>query len=385
MLASIRIATRTLGLLLALVSTQVLAVSTPLPSPPDVRAEVFLLVDHQSGAILAERDADRRAEPASITKVMTAYVVFREIANGKIALTDEVVISENAWRKSKTGSRTFLEPRDRVSVETLLQGMIIQSGNDASIALAEFIAGSEATFAALMNAHAAELGMTNTNFENSTGLPGPQHYTTARDLATLASALIREFPEYYHWYSVPEFTYNDITQHNRNRLLSRDSSADGIKTGWTESADFCLLSSAKRDGRRLISVVLKSPSANQRTVASEALINYGFRFYETHRLYGAGEPIETTRVWKGDRETVGLGLERDLWVTLPRGRYEELQAFLDVRPQLVAPLYAGDSVGQVTVSLDDEAIETRELFPLATVPEGSLWQQALDSVLLWFE
>ncbi len=373
------------GLLLALVSVAIGAEVTPLPAPPDVRAEVYLLVDFQSGAVLAEKNASQRAEPASITKVMTAYVIFREIANGKIALTDEVTISENAWRKSMGTSRTFLEPRTRVPVETLLQGMIIQSGNDASIALAEHIAGTEDTFASMMNAYAAELGMTDTHFTNSTGLPGPEHYTTARDLAILAAALIREFPDFYRWYSTPEFTYNNITQPNRNRLLSRDDSADGIKTGWTESAEYCLLSSAIRDERRLISVVLKSPSERQRTIASEALINYGFRFYETHLLYAAGEAIETARVWKGQSETVGLGLEEDLFVTLPRGRYPELQAYLDVRPQLMAPLPAGKPVGQITVSLDDTTIEERDLYPLATVPEGSLWQQLADSVMLWFE
>jgi D-alanyl-D-alanine carboxypeptidase (penicillin-binding protein 5/6) len=373
------------GLLLAFVSIGLRAEATPLPAPPDVRAEIYLLIDFQSGATLAEKNADQRAEPASITKVMTAYVIFREIANGKIALTDEVTISENAWRKSMGTSRTFLEPGDRVPVETLLKGMIIQSGNDASIALAEHIAGSEETFAAMMNAYAAELGMTGTHFTNSTGLPGEDHYTTARDLATLASALIREFPDFYVLYSTPEFTYNNISQPNRNRLLSRDVGADGIKTGWTESADYCLLSSAIRDDRRLISVVLKSPSERQRTIASEALINYGFRFFETHRLYAAGEAIETIRVWKGERETVGLGLEQDLYVTLPRGRYPELQAYLDVRPQLIAPIFASDPVGRVTVSLDDTTLEERDLFPLATVPEGNLWQQLSDSVMLWFE
>jgi D-alanyl-D-alanine carboxypeptidase (penicillin-binding protein 5/6) len=361
------------------------AAPSPLPAPPDVKAEVFFLVDFQSGKTLAEKNADQRAEPASITKVMTAYVIFREIANGKVALEDEVSISENAWRKSMGTSRTFLEPRTRVSVETLLQGMIIQSGNDASIALAEHIAGTEETFALMMNAYATELGMTGTNFMNTTGLPDDNHYTTARDLAILAAALVREFPDFYRWYSVPEFTYNEITQPNRNKLLRRDPSADGIKTGWTESADYCLLSSAIRDGRRLISVVLKSPTEKLRTSASEALINYGFRFYETHRLYGAGDPIETARVWKGDRETVGLGLEQDLYVTVPRGRYPDLQAFMDVTPQLIAPLESARPVGRVTVSLDEEIIDSRDLFPLATVPEGSLWQQASDSVLLWFE
>jgi D-alanyl-D-alanine carboxypeptidase (penicillin-binding protein 5/6) len=361
------------------------AAVTPLPAPPSVQADAYLLVDHQSGRNLAAVKPDLRVEPASITKVLTGYVIFRELAAENIDLQDQVSISENAWRKSMGTSRMFLEPNTQVSVESLLMGMIIQSGNDASIALAEHVAGSEETFASLMNAYAAELGMSGSNFTNSTGLPDDDHYTTALDLAILASAVIKEFPEYYEWYALPEYTYNGISQPNRNRLLRKDSGVDGIKTGWTESAGYCLLASAVRDGQRLISVVLKAPSSRSRVVASEALLNYGYRFFETHRLYGAGEEITTVRVWKGERENVALGLRNDLFVTIPRGRYEELAAAMDLESQLVAPLTTEQAIGLVTVSLDGEPTIERELFALQAVPQGNLWQRLTDEIMLWFE
>lgn len=380
-----RITTYIGGLLLAIVSLVAVAEETPLPSPPDVRAEVYLVSDFQSGATLAAKNADQRAEPASITKVMTAYVVFREIANGKIALTDEVTVSDNAWRKSMRTSRMFLEPRTRVTVRELLMGVIIQSGNDASIALAEHVAGSEQTFADVMNAYAEQLGMTGTHFTNSTGLPGPEHYTTARDLVTLAVATIRDFPEYYEWYALPEYTFNGITQPNRNKLLRQEEGTDGIKTGWTESAGYCLLASATREGRRLVSVVLDSPRESARTTASKALLNYGFRFYETHRLYGAGEAITTTRVWKGTTENVGLGIGEDLYITIPRGRYEDLVAVMDLQQQLTAPLDPSVAVGSLTISLDDEVVVEQPMYPVEAVAEGNLWQRVSDQVLLWLE
>jgi len=361
------------------------AAVTPLPAPPSIQADSYLLVDHQSGRNLAALKADLRVEPASITKVMTGYVIFRELAAENIDLQDQVSISENAWRKSMGTSRMFLEPNTQVSVESLLMGMIIQSGNDASIALAEYVAGSEETFASLMNAYAAELGMSGSNFTNSTGLPDDNHYTTALDLAIIASAVIREFPEYYEWYALPEYTYNGISQPNRNRLLRKDAGVDGIKTGWTESAGYCLLASAVRDGQRLISVVLNAPSSRSRVVASEALLNYGYRFFETHRLYGAGEEITTVRVWKGERENVALGLRDDLFVTIPRGRYDELAAAMDLENQLVAPLTTEQAIGLVTVSLDGEPTIERELFALQGVPQGNLWQRLTDEIMLWFE
>lgn len=357
----------------------------PVPAPPDVQAANYLLVDYQSGKELAAKAADAPVEPASITKVMTAYVIFRELAEGNITLQDQVTISDNAWRKSMGTSRMFLEPRTQVTVEQLLQGMIIQSGNDASIALAEHIAGTEETFSALMNAYAAELGLQNSQWRNSTGLPDEGHYTTARDLVRLARAVISEFPEYYRWYSQPSYTYNGITQPNRNRLLRDGSGVDGMKTGWTDAAGYCLLTSAEQEGRRLISVVLNSPSGKARVAASKALLNYGFRFFETHKIYGAGEEVTRERVWKGNIEQVGLGLQQDLYLTVARGRYEDLAATMEVQIPLMAPVSTMQPVGNITVALDGEPVAERPLFPLTDVEEGNLWRQLSDSVMLWFE
>ncbi len=357
----------------------------PVPAPPDVKAANYLLVDYHSNKELAAKDADAPVEPASITKVMTAYVIFRELAEGNITLQDTVTISDNAWRKSMGTSRMFLEPRTQVTVEQLLQGMIIQSGNDASIALAEHIAGTEETFSALMNAYAAELGLQNSQWRNSTGLPDEGHYTTARDLVMLARAVISEFPEYYRWYSQPSYTYNGISQPNRNRLLGDGSGVDGMKTGWTDAAGYCLLTSAQQEDRRLISVVLNSPSGRTRVAASKALLNYGFRFFETHKIYGAGEEVTRERIWKGAVEQVGLGLQQDLYLTVTRGRYQDLAATMEVQIPLMAPASTAQAVGNITVALDGEALAQRPLFPLTDVDEGNLWQQMSDSVLLWFE
>jgi D-alanyl-D-alanine carboxypeptidase (penicillin-binding protein 5/6) len=357
----------------------------PVPAPPEVAVRGYILVDFHSGHVLAETNADARMEPASITKLMTAYAVFKELAAGNISPDQEVRVSERAWRIGMKGSRMFIEPRMRPTVEELLQGMIIQSGNDASVALAEHIAGSEQAFVDMMNSYAAELGMNQTHFRNTTGLPESDHFSSARDIARLARALITEFPEFYRWYSVREFTYNGITQQNRNPLLRRDPSADGIKTGWTESAGYCLAASAQRGDMRLISVVLGANTDRARADASEALLNFGFRFYETHRLYAAGEPISTARVWKGSIEDVGLGIQEDLWVTVPKGSYEQLSAAVDLQPSLLAPIFATDPVGALRLELAGELIEERPIFPLADVPEGTLWQQLSDTVLMWFE
>ena len=263
--------------------------ATPVPKAPAVGAKGYLLEDFHSGQSIAEKNADQPMEPASITKLMTAYVVFTEIRNGSLGLSDKVRISEKAWRTE--GSRMFVEVNTQVSVAELLKGMIIQSGNDATVALAEQIAGTEDSFAALMNHHAKELGMTKSNFVNSTGLPHKDHYTTARDIARISRAMIEEFPEYYQWYSEREFTYNEITQYNRNKLLWRDESVDGLKTGHTESAGYCLVTSAERDGMRLISVVLGTKSEEARADATQSLLNYGFRFFETHKLYDADNKL----------------------------------------------------------------------------------------------
>jgi D-alanyl-D-alanine carboxypeptidase (penicillin-binding protein 5/6) len=354
-----------------------------VPSPPQLDAKGFLLIDHTSGHVLAEKASGERLEPASITKLMTAYAVFRGIGDGQIALKDEVLVSEKAWRTP--GSRMFIEVGTRVTVEELLLGMIVQSGNDASVALAEHIGGSEETFAQVMNQYAAELGMNDTSYRNSTGLPDPDHYTSARDIAVLAQALIAEFPEYYRWYSQKSYAYNGITQSNRNSLLWRDSSVDGIKTGHTDSAGYCLVSSAERDGMRLISVVLGTKSTDARTAASAALLNYGFRFYETRRLYTAGQDITEARVWKGDRDTFSIGVGEDVFVTIPRGAYDRLEAQLELPARIIAPVAEGSDLGTVAVTLAGSSVAQASLKSLANVDRGGLWQRARDTVLMWLE
>jgi D-alanyl-D-alanine carboxypeptidase (penicillin-binding protein 5/6) len=280
------------------------------------------------------------------------------------------------------GSRSFIEVGTKVPVEALLRGMIIQSGNDAAVALAEHIAGSEEVFAQMMNQYAQQLGMVNTHFMNATGLPDPEHYTTARDIAIMSSALIRNFPEHYKWYSDKEFTYNGITQHNRNKLLWRDNSVDGLKTGHTEEAGFCLSASAKRDGMRLIAVVLGTRSENARAQEIQKLFNYGFRFFETHQLYAAGEKITESKVWKGDAKSVDLGLAEGFSVTVPRGQYKELEAISNLQQPMIAPIAAGTELGEVEVRLGDEVITTQKLVALKDVEKGSWWHRLIDSILL---
>ncbi|MET0089195.1 MAG: D-alanyl-D-alanine carboxypeptidase family protein [Candidatus Thiodiazotropha sp.] len=356
---------------------------TPLPSPPEVAASSYQLIDFHSGRVLAEKDADKRLEPASLTKILTAYTVFRELKQGNISLDDTVLISEKAWRTP--GSRMFVEVGKRVKITDLIKGMIIQSGNDACVALAEHIAGSESTFAQLMNNHAKRLGMSNSHFVNSTGLPHEDHYTTAADIAKAAMATIREFPEYYQWYSQKSFVFNDIEQHNRNRLLWRDKTVDGMKTGHTEGAGYCLVASALRDNMRLVSVVMGTKSEEARAQASQSLLSYGFRFYETHRLYAAGEVLNRVRVWKGDQEKLPLGLTSDLNVTIPRHQYKNLDASMEIEPRIMAPVEAGQSLGEVRVTLDGEPVTTASLVALKEIDEGNLWQQIKDSALLWLE
>lgn len=356
---------------------------TPAPAPPQVAASGFLLMDMDSNALLAAKDIEQRLEPASLTKIMTAYAVFGELRDGSVQLTDQVLVSEKAWKTP--GSRMFIEVNKRVSVEDLLKGMIVQSGNDASVALAEHVAGSEEAFANLMNDHAQRLGMKDTNFVNATGLPDPQHYTTPRDIALVTQAMIREFPERYRMYSIREFTFNEIRQHNRNRLLWRDDSVDGVKTGHTDAAGYCLVASAKREGMRLISVVMGTESVKARTQESQSLLNYGFRFYETHRLYGAGDRLTRARVWFGATEEVSLGLANDLYVTIPRRQYDQLDARTELRPDLRAPLQKGDPVGEVIVELNGETVTRQPLVALATVAEGGIWRTVVDNVLMLLE
>ena len=357
--------------------------ATPVPKAPTVGAKSYLLQDFHSGQSIAERNADQPVEPASITKLMTAYVVFTEIRNGSLALSDRVQISEKAWRTQ--GSRMFVEVNSQVTVADLLKGMIVQSGNDATVALAEHIAGTEESFAGLMNHHAKGLGLSRSNFVNSTGLPDKEHYTTASDIARIAHALIDEFPEYYQWYSEREFSYNDITQYNRNRLLWRDESVDGIKTGHTDSAGYCLVTSARRDGMRLISVVLGTKGEEARADASQSLLNYGFRFFETHKLYDANSKLTAARVWKGATDSVDLGLKTTLYVTIPRGEYENLDAAMQLQDQIIAPVAQGQALGQVVVRLADKLVSEKDLVALQAIDEGSFWQRIVDEAMLYFE
>jgi D-alanyl-D-alanine carboxypeptidase (penicillin-binding protein 5/6) len=360
-----------------------LKAQVPMPAPPQIGASSYMLMDFSSGRILASSNPDERVEPASLTKLLTAYTAFHAIRQGQISLDDQVLVSERAWRME--GSRMFIEVGTTVSVEDLFRGMIIQSGNDASVALAEHVAGTEEAFVDLMNQHASLLGMSNSSFRNTTGLPDPDHYVTASDVALLARAIIEEFPEYYSWYSELEFTYNEISQYNRNALLARDESVDGLKTGHTNSAGYCLVTSAERSGMRLITVVTGMSSPRSREDGSLALLNYGYRNFETHKLYGAAEPITSARVWKGNPAEATLGLTSDIFVTVPRGRYDALEAVMDFGGELMAPLVDGDVVGSVKIMLDDEEIATAPLVALHEVGEASLWTKLKDELTLWLQ
>jgi len=357
--------------------------ATLIPATPKIKAKGYLLIDFNSGRVLAEKKPDQRMEPASLTKMLAAYVIDHELAQGNISLDDEVRISEKAWRMQ--GSRMFIEVGKKVSVADLLKGVIIQSGNDATVALAEHVAGSEDAFVSLMNQHAAELGMLDSHFVNSTGLPNKDHYTTPRDLARLAIALIRDYPKHYAWYSQKEFVYNDIKQYNRNRLLWRNKYVDGIKTGHTESAGYCLVASAKRDGMRLISVVLGTRSDEARSSESQKLLTYGFRFFETHRLYKANEPLTTARVWKGAQEELSLGLDEDLYLTIPKNQYKKLVANMNLDARITAPIKQGQAFGTVNISLGDEEYAKRKLVALSAIESGSLFGNLVDEVKLLFE
>ena len=354
----------------------------PTPAAPSLGANSYILMDFNSGDVLVENNPDMRVEPASITKVMTSYVVFTELRGGNIKLEDLVNVSEIAWRTG--GSRMFIEPNMEVTLEQLIKGMVIQSGNDASVALAEHLAGSEAAFAGLMNHYAQQLGMNNSNFMNATGLPHEEHYTTARDVALLSVALIAEFPDYYHWYSEKEYSFNNIRQHNRNNLLWRDPAVDGLKTGHTQAAGYCLAASAKRDGMRLVSVVLGSGSESSRVSESQTLFNYGFRFFETVQLYQAGQELAQGKVWKGEGEQVRLGIRDELFVTIPRGHYDDLDAQVEMRPELIAPIVEGEEVGQISVRLDDEEIVSRGLVALESINEAGFFGRTWDGMSMWF-
>lgn len=360
------------------------AATAPIPAPPGVNARAWLLVDHFTGRVLAERNADAREEPASLTKLMTAYVVFQALTDGRLKLTDQATISKHAWKAE--GSRTFVQVGTQIPVDILIKGMIVQSGNDATIALAEKLGGTEDAFAQVMNEYARRLGMKGSHFVNSDGLPAPDHYTTARDMATLASALIRQFPQYYGLFSLREFMWNNIRQGNRNTLLGKDPSVDGLKTGHTEAAGFCLVSSANRDGMRLISVVMGAPSERAREEASAALLSYGYTFFESFRVKTAGATVLKPRVYKAAEEFAAVGVPADVYALVPRGQGTSLTttARLDHEP-LIAPLAPGERLGELTVTDGAGEVVTRApLVSLAAVPQGGLWTRMVDTITLWF-
>lgn len=371
--------------LFLLLAVQTLHAAGPIftPAAPSVAGTSFYLLDFDSGRVLAEKESDKRVAPASLTKIMTVYVVFRELKSGHLALDEKVTVSQNAWETG--GSKMFIEVNKQVAVEDLLKGDIIQSGNDASVALAEHVAGSEQTFATMMNEQASRLGMVNSHFENSTGLPTPNHYTSAHDLALLTQALIREFPDYYRWFSQKEFTYNNITQRNRNQLLWRDETVDGVKTGFTDDAGYCMVASAKREDMRLISVVMGTSSPNARANESQSLLNYGFRFFETHRLYEAGTALTEARVRKGETSKLSVGVAEDVYVTAPRKHFNELKAESQVDKAIIAPINKGDTVGTLNVTLAGETILSKPLVAMDSIAEGGFFRRLYDAVLVLLE
>lgn len=355
--------------------------AAPMAGPPVVQARTWVLVDFATGQALAENNADQRIEPASLTKLMSAYVVFCALRDGRLKMNESVPISEHAWRAE--GSRTFVQVGTSVPVDVLIKGMIVQSGNDATIALAERVGGSEGAFVQMMNAYAQRLGMRGTHFEDSSGLPSPSHYSTARDLATLSRAIIREFPQYYGIYSMREFTWNKIRQENRNGLLERDPSVDGLKTGHTDTAGYCLISSALRSGMRLVSVVLGSPSVQARETGSAALLNYGFTFYETVSVKKAGESVQKPRVYKGSEKFIDVAPATAVQVTVPRGQAATVSSRIDVRQPLLAPLATNAAVGQLLVSVAGKQVASVPLYPVTAVAEGGLWRRLVDTISLW--
>jgi D-alanyl-D-alanine carboxypeptidase (penicillin-binding protein 5/6) len=358
--------------------------ATDIPPPPTLAVKAYLLRDFNSNNIIAQQAGNDRIEPASLTKLMTAYVVFKALKNGHLQLDQTLPVSTKAWKVE--GSKMFVEPNKPVTVDELLHGTIIQSGNDSSIALAEGVAVTEEAFADMMNKEAARLGMSNTHFVNATGLPDPQHYTTAYDLSLLATALIRDFPDQYkRLYSVKEYTYNKITQPNRNRLLWLDPYVDGMKTGHTETAGFCLISSAKRGESRLISVVLGAASENSRATESQKLLNYGFQFYESHLVYKRGQTISKLKVWKGHDDTLAATVADDLFITLPKGEYARVKATLTSKQPLIAPITAGQEIGSLQFTLDGKVISERKLVAAEKVEVAGMFGRLWDSIKLLFE
>jgi len=374
---------------LALVSTLFAALAQAVnivPSPPQVAAKSYILIDANSGEVLVEENADLPLPPASLTKMMTSYVLTAEIASGRVSPEDMVVVSENAWSQNPVfngSSLMWIEPGKNVSIDDLHRGIVVSSGNDATVAVAEHLAGNESAFADMMNGYAEALGMEDSYFVNSHGLPAADHMTTARDLATLARALISRFPEDYKLYKQPEFTYNDIRQYNRNTLMAEDASVDGLKTGYTKEAGYCLVASAERRGMRLISVVLGTSSTNSRKNETRSLLNYGFRFFETATLLDGMKELAKPRIWKGQQDYVSVGLMDDVVLTLPRGKKKNLDTSIQVNETLSAPVALGDKLGKVVMSLDGEVLYESPLVALEAVESGSFFARLWDWVLMF--
>ena len=351
--------------------------------PPDIAARGYVLMDADTLQVLAERDGDVTLPPASLTKIMTSFVAAAELESGRISLTDQVPVSVNAWRTQ--GSRMFIREGTEVSLDDLLHGIIIQSGNDASVAVAEYIAGAEDAFAGMMNDHAARIGMVNTHFANSTGLPNEAQHSTARDMALLTRALIRRFPDHYAIYSQRQFKYNDIEQPNRNRLLWRDRTVDGVKTGHTDAAGYCLVASAERNGMRLISALMGAETEPIRVRETQKLLQYGFRYFETRKLYDADAPLQAAEVWYGEAKEVAIGVAEPIFATIQRGRYDELRATLDLPRALEAPIAIGQQFGELRVTLDDELIASAPLIAQEAVAQSGFFSRMFEGVYLFFK
>lgn len=354
-----------------------------IPEPPPIKATGYIMLDVASGEVIAKNNANERMEPASLTKMMASYVIASELKKGNVKLDDKVKISKKAWKME--GSKMFIEINKNVLFSDLMMGMVVQSGNDATVAMAEHISGSEEEFVKLMNAAAQRLGLADTHFVNATGLPNEDHYSTPRDLTYLGLALIRDFPEHYKLYSKKQFTYNGIKQFNRNKLLWKDDTVDGIKTGHTDSAGFCLVASAKRGNMRLVTTVLGTSSKSARISETQKLLTYGFRFFETHKLYSANDQLTEVKIWKGLSEKLPLGIAEDLYITIPRGQYDKLDASMRINATIVAPAAMGDVYGKVNVNLGSKVVAERDLISLSDMEPGSFWHNLVDSVKLWWK
>ena len=365
---------------MVLLSTQVF--SAPIPKPPNPNVSSYILVDYDSGMVIAAKNPDLILPPASITKIMTSYLAFTELQNKTLDLKDEVLVSKNAWKTG--GSKMFIEVGKKVRIDELLHGIITSSGNDASVAMAEHISGNEETFAIYMNQMAESLGMTNTNYANSTGLPDEDLYTTATDIALLSRALIKDFPKEYKLYSEKEYVFNKIKQYSRNKLLYLDDSVDGIKTGFTKKAGYCLATSAKRGSRRLISVVLGAKSPDQRTKVSKSLLEYGFRFYETHKIFSSNEELIQARVFNGDKNNISLGVIDDTYISVPRRQIKNIKKKFVIDRNLSAPVNQNEAVGYMAIELEGKIITTYKLFAMESIKEGSFYRKTLDSIYRYF-